>query len=157
GTPVPLVIIGDASGSEYRDNLWARQSSTVRFVGYQYGRTYEQLLANSMMYVSASSLEGTSPSLLSAMSAGRCCLVNGIPENVQTAGDSVAMFRQDDWRDLASRWRALAHDAVARQTVAESGKRHQRRYYDWDAIASQYLQEFQASAQAGVDETKRGS
>jgi glycosyltransferase involved in cell wall biosynthesis len=91
------------------------------------------------MYVSASRLEGTSPSLLSAMSAGVCCLVNGIPENRNTADGSVAMYQQDDIDDLVGTWQRLLDNPELLKQVAASGQAHQRRYYDWDDIANQYL------------------
>ena len=94
------------------------------------------------MYVSASMLEGTSPSLLSAMSAGVCCLVNGIPQNRSTAGGSVALYEQDDLADLARIWQALLDDPQRVASLAASGQAHQRRFYDWDVIARRYRQLF---------------
>jgi glycosyltransferase involved in cell wall biosynthesis len=108
-------------------------------VGYQYGHVYEQLLVNARMYVSASRLEGTSPSLLSAMSAGVCCLVNGIPENRNTTGGSVALYRQNDADDLVRTWQGLLDDPEQLHRVAATGQAHQRRFYDWDGIANDYL------------------
>ena len=104
------MIVGDDAPTAYRNEMWARQSDRVRLVGYQYGHICEQLLANALMYVSASMLEGTSPSLLSAMSAGVCCLVNGIPENRSAADGSVALYEQDNCEDLVRTWQALLDD-----------------------------------------------
>jgi glycosyltransferase involved in cell wall biosynthesis len=141
-TDLALVIVGDDPRTAYRDEIWARQSDRVRLVGYQYGRVCDQLLGNARMYVSASMLEGTSPSLLSAMSAGVCCLVNGIPENRSTAGGSVAMYEQNDAADLVRIWQALLDDPERRASLAASGQAHQRRFYDWDVIARRYIELF---------------
>jgi glycosyltransferase involved in cell wall biosynthesis len=141
-TKLSLVIVGDDAPTAYRNNMWARRSDTVRFLGYQYGRVYEQLLANARMYVSASMLEGTSPSLLSAMSAGVCCLVNGIPENRSTAEGSVAFYEENDSVDLVRCWQALLDDPDRLARIAAAGQAHQRRYYDWDVIANQYVELF---------------
>jgi glycosyltransferase involved in cell wall biosynthesis len=141
-TELRLVIVGDDAPTVYRNGIWARQSDRVRLVGYQYGRVYEQLLANARMYVSASMLEGTSPSLLSAMSAGVCCLVNGIAENRQTGGDSVAFFQENDFDDLVRAWQGLLSDPERLSKVSAAGQAHQRRHYDWEVIARQYLQVF---------------
>jgi glycosyltransferase involved in cell wall biosynthesis len=141
-TDLVLVIVGDDVHTAYRKEIWARQSSRVRMVGYQYGRVCDQLLANARMYVSASRLEGTSPALLSAMSAEVCCLVNGMPENRSTAGNSVAFYEQDNVEDLVRTWQALLDDPERLATLASSGLAHQRRFYDWDAIARRYLQLF---------------
>ena len=141
-TELALVIVGDNAPTSYRNKVWARQSDKVRLVGYQYGRICEQLLANARMYVSASMLEGTSPSLLSAMSAGVCCLVNGIPENRNTAQGNVALYEQDDTDDLVRIWQALLDDPERCAQIAAAGRAHQRRFYDWDVIAQQYIQLF---------------
>jgi glycosyltransferase involved in cell wall biosynthesis len=141
-TDLALVIVGDDAPTAYRNEIWTRQSDRVRLVGYQYGRICDQLLVNARMYVSASMLEGTSPSLLSAMSAGVCCLVNGIPENRTTAGGSVALYEQDDSEDLVRLWQALLDDPQRLASLAASGQAHQRRFYDWDVIARRYIQLF---------------
>jgi len=141
-TELALVIVGDDAPTEYRNEMWARQSDKVRFVGYQYGHVCDQLLANARMYVSASTLEGTSPALLSAMAAGVCCLVNGIPENRSTAGSSVAFYEQDNSEDLVRLWQTLLDDPQRLSSLAASGQAHQRRFYDWDAIARRYLELF---------------
>jgi glycosyltransferase involved in cell wall biosynthesis len=141
-TDLPLVIVGDDAPTEYRNSVWARASGKVRLVGYQYGHVFEQLLVNAKMYVSASMLEGTSPALLSAMSAGVCCLVNGIPENRNTTEGSVALYAQNDCEDLVQLWQALLDDPDRLARVAATGQAHQRRYYDWDTIANQYLELF---------------
>jgi len=141
-TPLSLVIVGDDNATAYRNAIWARQSEKLRLVGYQYGHVYEQLLVNARMYVSASRLEGTSPSLLSAMSAGVCCLVNGIPENRNTTDGSVAMYRLNDLDDLVRTWQGLLDDPNLLKRVAASGQAHQRRFYDWDGIANDYLRLF---------------
>jgi glycosyltransferase involved in cell wall biosynthesis len=138
-TSLSLVIVGDDNPTPYRNAIWARQSKNVHLVGYQYGHVYEQLLVNARMYVSASRLEGTSPSLLSAMSAGVCCLVNGIPENHNTTGDSVALYRQNDVDDLVRNWQSLLDDPNRLKQIAKTGQAHQRRFYDWDGIANDYL------------------
>lgn len=138
----PLVIVGDDKPGPYRDRLWAQGSDDVRFLGYQYGEAYEQLLANARMYLSASSLEGTSPSLLAAMSAGVCCLVNGIPENRITSGGSVEVYEQHDIDDLVRRWQALIDDPERSEAQARRGQEHQRLHYEWDHIAKQYIDLF---------------
>jgi glycosyltransferase involved in cell wall biosynthesis len=141
-TQLSLVIVGDDVATPYRDQVWARQSDKVRLLGYQYGQVCDQLLVNAKMYVSASMLEGTSPALLSAMSARVCCLVNGITENRNTTGGSVAMYRQDDLDDLVRLWQAILDDPRRQAEIAARGQAHQRAHYDWDSIADQYLDLF---------------
>lgn len=138
-TPYPLIILGDVNDSAYRDELFSRQSEKVRLLGFVYGEDYEQLLVNALIYVSASKLEGTSPSLLSAMGARVCSLVNGIPENQASAGNAVCMFDRDNFEDLRHKWQQLANDPAQMDEVAEKGYRHVMERYQWTAIAEKYL------------------
>ena len=142
-TALVLVIVGDTAPGAYRDEIRARASERVRFLGFQYGQVCEQLLASAHMYVSASMLEGTSPSLLSAMSAGVCCLVNDLAEHRASAAESVAYFRRNDSDDLVRCWQALLDDPARRAALAAAGRAHQRRLYDWDVVARRYLEVFQ--------------
>lgn len=143
-TDLPLVIIGDDdSRSAYRNAVFREASDRIRFLGFVYNDDYEQILANACMYVSASRLEGTSPSLLAAMGAGVCSLVNGIPENVSTVKGSVPTYAENDVADLVVRWQALADDPARARAVAEAGRQCVRDHYSWDAVADAYLQLFQ--------------
>lgn len=139
-TEMPLVIIGDdVTRSAYRDQLLARRSSRVRFLGFIYGDEYEQLLVNAFMYVSASKLEGTSPSLLAAMSARVCCLVNGIEENRASTAGAVPLFRKNDFEDLRRRWQGFIDEPGVAAAAADRGYEHVAEHYQWNAIAQKYL------------------
>ncbi len=142
-TPYPLIIIGDdVTRTAYRNQLFARQSDKVRFLGFVYGEEYEQLLVNALLYVSASKLEGTSPSLLSAMGAGVCCLVNGIEENQACTGDASYLFEKNNFADLRLKWQQLIDDAALADCIAKKGHQHVLANYQWDAISERYLSIF---------------
>jgi glycosyltransferase involved in cell wall biosynthesis len=67
-TEMPLVIVGgNELNAEYVAMLHRKAGAKVKFLGYRYGSEYESLLFNARAYVTASKLEGTSPSLLAAM------------------------------------------------------------------------------------------
>lgn len=142
-TDYPLVIIGDDDPkSDYRNAVFAEASDRVRLLGFVYNEDYEQLLVNAAMYLSASRLEGTSPSLLAAMGAGVCCLVNGIPENRATVKGSVPTYAENDLDDLVTQWQALIDDPQRARAVAASGRDCVRRHYSWDAVADAYFRLF---------------
>lgn len=139
-TDDPLVIIGDdPAGGEYRDSLFAQQSDSIRFLGFIYSHDYEQLLVHARMYMSASELEGTSPSLVSAMGAGVCCLVNGIEENLATVKDSAFTYRKNDTDDLVRLWQHVIDSPAEADAMARAGRACVEQHYRWDAIARQYL------------------
>ncbi|MEM7258101.1 MAG: glycosyltransferase [Pseudomonadota bacterium] len=139
-TDCPLLIIGDdTNGGEYRDSLFAQASATILMPGFLYSTDYEQLLVHASMYVSASELEGTSPSLVSAMGAGVCSLVNGIEENIATARGAAATYEKNNTDDLVRYWQQLIDNPDKADVMARAGKDCVAQYYRWDAIADQYL------------------
>lgn len=142
-TELPLVVIGDDhSDSEYKKELFAHDSDTVRMLGFKYGDEYEQLLANAKIYISASMLEGTSPSLLAAMGAKVCCLVNGIPENKSTVEESAYTFEENDYENLATVWQDLIDHPEKVSQMGEKGYDHVLKNYTWEKISAQYIDTF---------------
>ncbi len=139
-TDMSLVIIGDDdTGTQYRDDVFANASNKIKFLGFIYNEDYEQLLLSAYMYLSASRLEGTSPSLLSAMGAGICCLVNGIPENVATIKGAFPTYEANRLEDLKDRWQRLIDNPEEATAYAKLGKQCVRENYSWDAVADDYL------------------
>ena len=139
GTELPLVIVGDNENDpEYVSMLHKRAGANVRFVGYRYGNEYESLLSHARAYITASKLEGTSPSLLAAMGARVCCLVNAIPENKETGSDCVLYFNGST-SDLVEKWRMLLRQPETIDQFAAKGYERVRLHYDWDAVTTQYL------------------
>lgn len=146
GCTIPLVIIGGNTGdSAYVESLHANANGNVRFLGFVYGQEYESILMNARAYVSASKLEGTSPSLLAAMGAHVCCLVNGIPENRETGGDAVLFF-DGSAEDLARQLQRVADDPELVEQFAKAGYDYVRKNYDWDVVTERYLKAYRAAS-----------
>ncbi|SHG58986.1 DUF1972 domain-containing protein [Flagellimonas flava] len=144
-TSMPLVIIGDdVVGNEYRDHIFNTYSEhpKIHLLGYKFGDEYEALLSNALLYVSASELEGTSPSLLAAMGAKVCTLVQGIEENLATVGDSGSVFLVNDYQDLTKKWQNFVDKPDLVDEMAEKGFQHVLKNYNWKVIAKQYLSLF---------------
>jgi len=147
GTDLPLIIIGDDNDTLYKKDLLKQASKKVRFLGFLYGAEYEALLANALIYVSASELEGTSPSLLAAMGAKVCSLINGIDENLQTikGDDSYAgyYFKPNDVDDLAIIWQDLIKSPEKIFSMAIKGCDLVQKRYKWEDIAQDYIRTFE--------------
>jgi glycosyltransferase involved in cell wall biosynthesis len=140
---MPLVIVGDdRNDSEYRNTLMKQKSDRIRFLGFIYGKEYEYLLCNALLYVSASELEGTSPSLLAAMGAGVCAVVNGIEENLCTVGDAAFSYRANDNSDLAKTLEQLVNNPDSIHRMAKKGLELVRKKYAWSSVAEAYLNVF---------------
>src|SRR5262249_33694581 len=132
-TDYPLVIIGDdVTQTPYRDELFSHQSDRIRLLGFVYGEDYEQLLSGAQAYVSASSLEGTSPSLLAAMGARVCSLVNGIEENCAAAQGAAILFEKNNYDDLQRKWQQLANEPAVVEEWAEKAYQYVVANYRWD-------------------------
>lgn len=139
-TSFPLVIIGDdANDTVYKQELFSNACSNIRFLGFVFNEEYEQLLSNAQLYVSASKLEGTSPSLLAAMGAGVCAFVNGIPENLETMQGNGFHFAENDYTDFVAQWQSLIDTPSRISEMSIQGKNYVKKEYAWESIAGQYL------------------
>lgn len=142
---MPLVIIGDNEKEpDYVASLRSQAASNVRFLGFRYGAEYESILAHARLYVSASKLEGTSPSLLAAMGAQVCCLVSGIPENRETGGKSVLYFNGTA-KDPAQKLAYLLSSPSETARYAKAGYDHVQKSYDWDVVTRRYAAAYSAA------------
>lgn len=136
-----LVIVGGNDvDKEYENSLKAMADSNVIFTGFLYGPDYEYLLSKSLFYVSCSFLEGTSPSLLAAMSVNGYALVSDLDENLETLKGSCQTFKTGDSADfiaklnhLFSNKDVLEKERVKTRSVVDA-------YYDWDRITDKYIE-----------------
>ena len=148
GTALPLIIVGDNDhDAEYVASLRSRARGDVRFLGYRYGEEYESLLVNSRAYISASKLEGTSPSLLAAMGARVCCLVRAIPENKETGADAILYF-DGTIADLAEKLRKTAENTDVLNEYASKGYERVTSHYNWDFVTEEYLRAYGGVAES---------
>ncbi len=139
-TDVKLVIVGgNEIDKEYDAYLRSTQDKRIIFTGFLYGNEYESLLHDSLFYVSCSFLEGTSPSLLSAMVINGFALVSDLEENREVLKNTCATFKTGDGEDFRS---TLAY-YLENQSRIESQRIATReivaKYYNWDDIARQYI------------------
>ncbi|MEI6503732.1 MAG: glycosyltransferase family 4 protein, partial [Armatimonadota bacterium] len=155
---LPLVIVGDNPyHQEYVQRLRHAADDRVVFVGEEFGEAFWELCANCYVYVQPSEVEGTSPVVLSAMGCGRCVVVNGIQENVDTIGEAGLAYFRNDTGDLADLLQELlAHPAwVAR--LGAKAQRRAREVYDWDRITDQHEDLFWSLARRSSDAAGRPS
>ena len=140
-TDVPLVIVGDnPDDPEYVKRLKASADERVHFVGYQYGTAARQLFANCLIYVQPSVMEGNSPALMSAMACGRCVVVNGIEQNIETIGDAGIAVAPNNVEDLRAKLAALLENPEQIHELGECARRRIEQVYNWDAIVDQVEQ-----------------
>ncbi len=137
-TDVPLVIVGDnPDDPDYVRNLKAAADGRVKFLGYQYGAAARQLFANCLIYVQPSVMEGNSPALMSAMACGRCVVVNGIAQNLETIGDAGVACAPNDVADLRAKLADLLADPTQARCLGEMAKNRIEQVYNWEVVVDQ--------------------
>ena len=140
-TAVPLVIVGDnPDDPEYVRKLKESSDGRVRFVGYQYGLAAQQLFANCLIYVQPSVMEGNSPALMSAMACGRCVVVNGIEQNLETIGDAGVACNPGDTADLSAILAELLADPAHIRALGQRARDRIEQVYNWDVVVDQLEQ-----------------
>lgn len=150
-TALPLVIVGDnPQDPAYVRSLKAMAGDRVRFPGFVYGHAARQLFANCSLYVQPSIMEGNSPALMSAMACGRCVVISGIPQNIETAGDAGVAFAPGDPADLRRVLAALLADPARMRDLGARARERMERCYNWDAVVDQLERLYLDVAEAGA-------
>jgi glycosyltransferase involved in cell wall biosynthesis len=137
-TSVKLVLAGaTAPPDAYTQSLRRQQSDKVRVLDWVSGIDLDELLANAILFVLPSDLEGLSLSLLDAMGAGVCVLASDIPENCEAVGDAGHVFRHGDVLSLEEELGRLIHDRRARHAAGALAQQRVREHYLWPKIAAE--------------------
>lgn len=137
-TNVPLVIVGDnPQDPSYVDALRELADTRVLFLGFVYGEAVQALFANCLAYIQPSHMEGRSPALMTAMSYGRCVVVNGIDQNRETIGDAGIAFRAGDSAALANALERVLRDRPGAVHLGQRAALRVRDAYNWEAIIDQ--------------------
>jgi len=165
GITVPLVVVGDAPYADaYKRQLYAEAglseegiaekrhfklaeesglgAARIVFTGYQFGKAYQELQSNCLMYVQATEVGGTHPALVEAMSYGNCILANGTPENFETLGEAGEYYLRNDRDSLAAKLSELVCETEAANKRAEELRKlaleRANLKYSWDAVTQEY-------------------
>ncbi|HET7188429.1 MAG TPA: glycosyltransferase, partial [Gemmatimonadaceae bacterium] len=140
GEPPVLVIAGD--GSE-RASLDARAraggvAEHVRWLGWH--DDIHRLHSAFTLFTMSSHSEGTSISLLEAMSAGLCPVITDVGGNAAVLGSSLRhrLAAPRDPRALASAWRAALHDSAARTRDACAARARVLQAFTLEAMVRAY-------------------
>jgi glycosyltransferase involved in cell wall biosynthesis len=131
-----LVLAGGSSYSDgYASGLRAQQDENVRVLDWISGTARDELIANALLFVLPSDIEGLSIALLEAMGAGVCVLTSDIPENREVVEGAGFTFKHGDVADLARMLRLLLMDAQVRKSGGRRGQQRIRERYLWRTVA----------------------
>ncbi|MGH7629367.1 MAG: glycosyltransferase [Gemmatimonadales bacterium] len=140
GEPPVLVIAGGGS-EQARLASWADRAGVgggVRLPGWR--DDVAELHATFTLFTLASRSEGTSISLLEAMSAGLCPVVTDVGGNANVLGPGLAhrLVPPNDPDALARAWRAALLDPAARCRDAEAARRRVLDGFALDGMVKAY-------------------
>ena len=120
-----LLIVGD--GPEASNLREVASSSTnanqIRFLGHQNQEQIRELMKQARFYISSSTGEGLSNSLLEAMASGMVPIVKKIPQNSAVVDDTVNGFLYSSSDDLASLLASIPEQSIGVQLSALSRKK----------------------------------
>jgi len=138
-TDFPLVIVGDSADErEYVKEIKQISNKDVKFLGFVYGNAARQLYANCFIYVQPSLMEGNSPSLMSAMACGRCVVVSGIEQNLETIGKAGIAFKSEDYEDLKTKLEFLLNNPDKTNELGDKALKRIKQVYNWEIIINQF-------------------
>jgi len=139
-----LVVVGQTSFTNSYFGFLKKMiagEKNIMFVGGQRGEALEQLFSNALLYVSPSTSEGLSISLLEAMGYGKPVLVSDIKENLELINGDANLgsvgfsFKNKNIIDLKEKLELLLADPVTIRKVGKKAKEFVKVYYNWSDIA----------------------
>lgn len=136
-TDKKLVIAGEPSFTDrYAAYLRRLADKNIEFLGFVPRQDLCRLYMNAYLFVLPSEVEGSSVSLLEAMSYGKCVLVSDIPECLEVIGDCGISFRSGDYTDLRDKLRYLISSPQSVSEIGLRAKKRARQEYNWERIIS---------------------
>jgi glycosyltransferase involved in cell wall biosynthesis len=138
-TNIKLIIVGESSfTNKYVSYLHSISGKNIEFLGFVQAQGLRELYRNAYLFVLPSEVEGSSISLLEAMSYGKCVLVSDIPECMEVVKDCGIYFRSGEYMDLKNKLQYLIDNT---QVVNELGIRSRKRIaesYNWERIVNDF-------------------
>jgi len=123
----------------------ARDFENIIFTDYQSGTALNELYAHAGIFVLPSSHEGLPIALLEAMSYGLRVVASNIPANLEIGLPDEQYFPLGNIEQLSSRLSHFAHHP-ATPDETDNTRRWVREKYDWNVIARQTLEVYQATS-----------
>lgn len=152
-TPAPaLMLIGDG-GERQRLEHDARALGIADRVFFRGWRTdLDRHLATFDLFAMSSHSEGTSVSLLEAMSSGLCPVVTRVGGNAAALGNSLAhrLVAPNDASALAAAWRDALDDGEARRRDGDAARQMVVDDYSLDAMVREYEAVYEELALANL-------
>jgi glycosyltransferase involved in cell wall biosynthesis len=141
--PTPLlVIVGNGAERRHLETMVASYGlrDKIRFLGWR--DDIHALHAAFTLFTLSSRSEGTSISLLEAMSSGLCPIVTNVGGNANILGEELRhrLVPPEDPVALSKAWKSALHDVAARQRDAEAARSRVIAHFGLEAMVRSYEQ-----------------
>lgn len=142
-TELKLVLVGGSPNpGSYENEIRNTGDSRIVFAGYVYGDDTNILMKNAYAYVQPSLIEGLSPVILTVMGLGTPLVCSDIAENTFITGNNATHFTSGNIDSLAEKIKfCIDYNSEIREK-AERGRIDILSRFNWDSVASQYLEIF---------------
>ena len=138
-----LVIVGWEIGNEaHAAELWKRRSDNIIFTGFQTGEALASLYRGAALFVHPSHLEGYGLVIAEALTLDLPLIVSDIPPHLEFELPQQCYFAAGDVQTLADKLQGGNFDQYRAPRASEVQRRQ-----DWNDIAAQHLELYQALAQ----------
>jgi glycosyltransferase involved in cell wall biosynthesis len=140
-TDMKLVVVGgNPYDTDFVESVRAAAGDDKRIVltGPVYGKEVDELYFESAVFVNASTVEGTSLSILQAMGNGCALLVSDIPENVSAVYGGALEFETHSPDNFVEQFQRIIDDEPLRAELSAKAKDVVRKYYSWDVATDKF-------------------
>jgi glycosyltransferase involved in cell wall biosynthesis len=139
-----LVIAGGSSATDKyvkKIKTLAKADKRIIFTGYVAGREKQELLANALLFVLPSNLEGLPIALLEAMSYRLPCLTSDIPPHRQVITQEADgfLFQSDNFSDFVKKINDLLSPGAELRNVGDMAGIKVAKEYNWDDVIKKTL------------------
>ncbi len=153
GVDFTCIFLGEGPELESARNLIQNGplKSVIEFHGNKSSMEMAQLMQQSNVYISASSSDGSSVSLMEAMVNGLVCLVSDFPSNLEWISDKKSgfLFSNGSSQSLAEAlFGILRRSAAELSIVAKKGQKIAERKADWNKNRMIFLENILASSKS---------
>lgn len=142
-TDMKLVLVGGSPNpGNYENEIHQTPDKRIIFAGYVYGDDTNILMKNAYVYVQPSLIEGLSPVILTVMGLGTPLVCSDIVENKFITGDNATHFISGNSDSLAEKLYDCLNNPEKLKQMAENGRADILARFNWDSVASQYMELF---------------
>lgn len=145
-TDLPLVIAGDPSFTDdYLAELekMASEDKRIQLLHGIYGEVKDKLIANSLLFIHPSEVEGLPIVVLEALGFGTPVLASDIPEHQEVVSNPKFLFQSKNVLDLQQKLEFLLNNIQLLEVEGKNRQEFVKKDYNWEDIVKQLIEIYQ--------------